>query len=617
MELNVKKFATLLICLLMFVTCGLAGCAGFGINKVKYYNEVLAVVGETEITRHELLVAYNSYGQNYFVSQDNQTEKDAMNSTLDLLIDRESLYQYARANDTIYRPSEYQVNNAITDMFESLDTSMDTYVSTAKKIFNIKADNQTEEESNQPTEYSLDDYKYTKRAEVKFDGEEYYISYIIEEEGDFDCIIENDNLLTTFENKEIITDIMDSYLKDFRDRLTIDEEENADRLYNKALSLFAKDLIEYERYLRNDGKAYNQETNDLIYRFIERTFESEIKSLYLENIRTHYLETERLNMNKLITKYNALVNKSYIMYDEDHTTYKNDIKEIGTDGDTILYHPTMTDGTKFGYFIHTLISFSDDQKTAIKNADKIIKDSDRLASIANTISETEVIKREYNSDANTYTEGDKIATIDEIIAEYEKIYNMPNDYDSNKPNESARLNAFIDFMFTYTGDDGTMSAGMPYVVGNNGFSGMEQAFTDESIALMNSGELGAMSNTRTADNKTDYNKLCVSSYGIHFIMFIGDVNTFDINRNASVYIETEDRANDTVGHNLYTKILNPMTEETYFDMLFDTVYPANNDEVYTSNTGYSDEEERLIGIIQKTNPVKKYTTKIKATKTRI
>ncbi|MFQ6752378.1 MAG: hypothetical protein ACLRFL_02285 [Clostridia bacterium] len=610
-----KKFATLLICLLMFVTCGLAGCAGFGINKVKYYNEVLAVVGETEITRHELLVAYNSYGQNYFVSQDNQTEKDALNSTLDLLIDRESLYQYARANDATYRPTEYQVNNAISEMFESLDTSMDTYISTAKKIFNIKTDDQAEEETTEPTEYSLEDYKYTKRAEVKFDGEEYYISYIIEEEDDFDCIIKNDNLLSDFENSDIISDIMDSYLEDLRERLTDDEEDNADILYNKALSLFAKDLIEYERYLRDNGKAYNQETNDLIYRFIERTFESEIKSLYLENIRTHYLKTERLSMNKLITKYNAMVNKSYIMYDEDHDTYKKDIKDIGTDGDTILYHPTLTDGTKFGYFIHTLISFSEDQKTAIKNADKIIKESDRLTSIANTISETEVTKREYVSESKTYVEGDTTATIDEIIAEYEAIYNKPNDVEQLE--ESDKLQAFLDFMFTYTGDTGTMSAGMPYVVGTNGFSGMEQAFTDESIALMNSGEIGAMSNTRTADNKIDYNKLCVSSYGIHFIMFIGDVNVFDINREASVYIESEDRADDTVGHNLYTKILNPMTGETYFDMLFDTVYPASNDEVYTSNTGYSDEEERYISTIQQTNPVKRYTTKIKATKTRI
>ncbi|MBR2969490.1 MAG: hypothetical protein IKC49_00345 [Clostridia bacterium] len=608
-----KKFTTLLICLLMFVTCGLAGCAGFTINKVKYYNEVLAVVGETEITRHELLVAYNSYGQNYFVSQGNQTEKDALNSTLDLLIDRESLYQYARANDATYRPSEYQVNNAITDIFESLDTSMDKYISTAKKIFNIKSEDQTEEETTDPTEYSLDDYKYTKRAEVLFDGEEYYISYIIEEEDDFDCIINNDNLLSDFENSEIITDIMNSYLADLQERLRLDEEDNAQAIYDKVLSLFAKDLIEYERYLRNDGKAYNQETNDLIYRFIERTFESEIKSLYLENIRTHYLKTEKLSMNKLITKYNALVNKSVTMYDEDHETYKKEIKDIGTKGDTILYHPTLTDGTKFGYFIHTLISFSEDQKTAIKNADNIIKESDRLASIANTISETESIKRDVSFDEETgakiYTEGDKTATIDEIIAEYEKIY--------NKPNDSERLDAFLDFMFTYNTDPGSMSAGMPYVVGNNGFSGMEQAFTDESVALMTAGEVGAMSNPHNDNNKIDFNKLCVSSYGIHFIMYIGDVNAFDINPDANVYIETENRANDTVGHNLYTKELNPLTGESYFDMLFDEVYPASNDEVYTSNTGYSDEEERLIGIIQKTNPVKKYTTKIKATKTRI
>ena len=51
MEFNVKKFSAILICLLMIITCSLAGCATFSINKVKYYNEVLATVDETKITR--------------------------------------------------------------------------------------------------------------------------------------------------------------------------------------------------------------------------------------------------------------------------------------------------------------------------------------------------------------------------------------------------------------------------------------------------------------------------------------------------------------------------------------------------------------------------------------
>ena len=104
----------------MIITCGLAGCATFSIDKVKYYNEVLATVDETKITRFDLLNAYNSYGKNYFVQQMGKSEEEALTETLDLLIDREALYQYALDNNNLYKPTEYQVNEIVKEMFEKV-----------------------------------------------------------------------------------------------------------------------------------------------------------------------------------------------------------------------------------------------------------------------------------------------------------------------------------------------------------------------------------------------------------------------------------------------------------------------------------------------------------------
>ena len=92
MEFTVKKFSALILCCLMIITCSLAGCAGFSIDRVKYYNEIVAKVGDTNITRYDLLSAYNNYGSTYFVDQDGQSESEAMSSTLDLLVERELLY---------------------------------------------------------------------------------------------------------------------------------------------------------------------------------------------------------------------------------------------------------------------------------------------------------------------------------------------------------------------------------------------------------------------------------------------------------------------------------------------------------------------------------------------
>ena len=106
-----KKFTAVILCLLMIVTLSLSGCAGFSINPVKYYNEVVARVGETNITRFELVNAYNSYGSTYYSTQQGLSESEAMDKTLDLLINREILYQYATANNDKFKPNAYQMND--------------------------------------------------------------------------------------------------------------------------------------------------------------------------------------------------------------------------------------------------------------------------------------------------------------------------------------------------------------------------------------------------------------------------------------------------------------------------------------------------------------------------
>ena len=147
MEFNVKKLSAIIICLLMIMTCSLAGCATFSIDKVKYYNEVLAKVGDTNITRFEVLNAYNSYGNSYYVQQMGKSESEAIEETLDLLTDRETLYQYALA-DATFKPTTRQINEIADEMFTSLDEQMAEYISTAKSMLNIKSSANEEEKKD-------------------------------------------------------------------------------------------------------------------------------------------------------------------------------------------------------------------------------------------------------------------------------------------------------------------------------------------------------------------------------------------------------------------------------------------------------------------------------------
>ena len=627
-----KKLSAILLCCLMIFTCSLAGCATFSIDRVKYYNQVVATVGDTDITRHDLVTAYNSYGYSSFVTQQGQTESEAMSSTLDLLIDRELLYQYALDQGDKYRPREYQVNEVIKEIFDSLDEQMDDYITEAKGILNIEISSGNTEEEEDETAYLRTDYKYQKRATVTkntiyyADADktitsdtptEYYdVTYEIKYTGDntdnegdntdnevSDSVLtgENKKYLSDFTNREIIQVIMDTYLSHLKDNVLYNENANdKERIYDKVLSLMAEDLINYEYYLRDEnGNEYSKNKNDLIYRYFERTYDSQIQSQYLTNIRDYYLENENLSIQLLLDEFNRLYTNSYNSYVNRLDRYKNDIQDIGTSGDTVLYHPTdlgYENGTKtqFGYFIHTLINLNSTQLAELemlKNNPEINPDSEYYkTTISNILSQSSI---EYRGAKGTVAGSTTLAN---VMKEYENI---------------DGLSDFIDFMFKYTGDTATLSAGMPYVVGNNGYSGMKEAFTDEAVRLMTEGNVGDMS--KSINISTSIDDICITSYGIHLLYYVGPIDSFDVqygDRNAVCIHDKTDGSR----YNLFEKPLNPLTGETYFDMLFDAVYPAESDESnYTSNTGYSDHEELLIELSQAKHTVTKYTTILNST----
>ncbi|MBR1988800.1 MAG: SurA N-terminal domain-containing protein [Clostridia bacterium] len=608
-----KLFALLIICLLT-ITGTLAGCATFSIDKVKYYNEVVAKVGDKNITRYELLNAYESYGYNAYSVQGSKSEKEAIAETLELLIDRELLYQYGLENKDLYKPNDYQVNQAIQNIFDNLDSQFDSLISQAKLILDIKTEKPQEEPetTSDAKVYNFSkDYKYNKRAEIVIEDGKYVIQYIVEPEKVLeanDALVDIE-IIKDYENKDIVADIIDAYfihLNEEHDYLGND----LNKVVSKAISIMTTNIINNQYYLRDEnGKPFSKETKDIIRRYFEDYFDSEIKSLYLENIRTDYLtkESKTFDLNELIEEYDYLVGNDQKKYKNRESAYKEALKGAGTNADSILHHRDLSDDTKFGYFVHTLLTFSEGQKTAITQLDNKLKagiisqetyDKEYGLILANT----KVMYREQsiNDDGETiYTETETKKSLGEIINDYNKVDN---------------LEEFIDFMFKYTGDaDSTLKAGMPYVVGTNGNSKMVEEFNAEAIRLMGLGK-DSMSDTISIDNDMvdiDAQNLCVTSYGIHLLYYVGEVGSTDIDPEYAVINLDENDVN-----NLFKVNLNPLTEKSYFDMLFDVVYPAGSTtENYTSNNGYSDFEKGITDSLD--NKVTRYSTKIKGTKTNI
>lgn len=76
-------------------------------------------------------------------------------------------------------------------------------------------------------------------------------------------------------------------------------------------------------------------------------------------------------------------------------------------------------------------------------------------------------------------------------------------------------------------------------------------------------------------------------------------------------ITTEELGALTI-QDLYAETLNEATGETYLDRVFDLVYPAGSNGMFTSNTQYSDFEQILVESLYSIYPVELYETKIKA-----
>jgi len=580
-----KKFTMLVICLLIGLTCCLSGCSTFSINYVKYYNETVAVVNDEKISRFDLINAYNNYGHSYYVSQQGKTEKEALNETLDLLIERKLLADYSSETYTL---TDYEVNEVYNAVLNSLDDSFDNYKADSRKTLDIDAVKDAEEEKSETT-YTKEGYKYTKRAEL-LPGN--IIDYIDPEEKQissyaFSNSEEDKKFITAFNTKsknEIVERIYAKFIENASNNKF--DEARYSEIYDMSMAKFSKYLISYENYLRDEnGNKYSTDTPSLIKRLIGRMYDSELESAYIEKLQSEYLKTSTdLSVDKLLTKFETLVETDWAKYENSLTDYYNYLKTIGSNAEMVYFTPS--DATaKFGYFLHVLLPLDETITSAI--------DKEKDLGIYNEAGLKEKIQSLITDETHQARGEDGLLNEAEI-----RVLDILEEYGR----DVSDLDSFIDFMFKYTSDTATLTADMPYVIGYEGekeYSGMVEEFTDEAIRLMKS----------SSENFTAKDDFIITQYGIHLLYYMGDVSAdFDYASRKNVTISYDKNAEN----NLYYTYTNELTGKTYFDILFDLVYPADDSGVYASDNGYSEFEEEKVEQLKKGN-VTRYTTKIKGT----
>ena len=570
--------------LLLVISCCFAGCSTFKVDEVKYYNETVAEVNGYKITRHELINSYNNYGYNYYVSQQGQSKEKALNSTLNLMIDRKLLVDYIKKDDN-YTLSNYDVNNIYQKTLDSLDSSFSSYLTSAREIFDVDEPEKADEEEAS-TVFKKADYQYKKRATLEYgsnrivyvdDSEEIIEPYAYALDQDF---VDNYSSKT---KDEIVTKIYTQFIKNTNNNRY--NEKDFDKLQSKALSLMSKYLISYEYYLRDDcGNRYSTDTKSLIKRLIERVYDNEVESAYISNFEDYYVKNSVLSVTVLEEKYRELCADAHAKYVNALTDYYNYLKTIGSDEEMVYYTPNNATG-KFGYFLHTLLPLDKDIISQINDLKSMNNyGEEELKTAINNIVVNET-HQERNTETGELIDGEQ--RIGDILEEYQSSVNSEND--------------FIDFMFRYTSDTATLTANKPYVIGYDGetkYSGMVEEFTNEAIRLME--------NNLTKTAGQDY---IITEYGVHLLYYVGEVKAdFNYEDRNSVVASYD----DTIANNLYYTYANEKIGKTYFDVLFDLCYPASSGSIYASSNGYTEYEESLIEGLKGDNVVI-YKTKLNNT----
>ena len=574
----------------MVLTSCLTGCSTFSINYVKYYNETVATVNNYNITRFELLNAFDNYGEDYFVTQQGKSKKEGVEETLNLIIERKLLEDYAKS-DNHYKLSEYDINNIYQKVLDYMQESFDTHLVNARKMLDMsEIKDKEEEESEEETAYKMSGYTYKKRAELLVGDIIDYLDDSEKEEVINDYALGNKDVdvdyVTNYSSKsknDIITKLYTKFIANAG--INRYNEENYSILYHKAMNSLAKYLISYEHYLRDEnGKPYSTDTPSLLKRLIGRAYDNEVQSAYIANLEDYYVENTNLSLDKLITKYKTLTETDFAKFENNTTAYYDYLKTIGTDAEMIYYTPSTAkndEDTEFGYFLHVLLPLDE---AITKNIIDVVKDGDYdEAGIKAYIAEK--IANETHQRRNLETG----------LLEEQEIYitDILNDYKSVQS-----LDDFKRFMFEYTSDTATLTAKQPYVIGYNGetnYSGMVEQFTEEAVRLMKE--------DITMTSSEDY---IVTTYGIHLLYHLGEVEAripYEI-RNAVTISRDK-----SLKYNLYYTYANELTKQTYFDVLFDLVYPASEGSVYASANGYTDFEKGLVERLKKDN-VEIYRTKL-------
>ncbi len=545
-----KKFAGILMSFCLLCMGLLAGCSLVEPNYKNYYNQVVAVVEnkttkeKSEITKRDLITAYQSYGYTY-EQYYGYTREEAVKYSLELLENRKITIMTAESEFGINKKGDGLSDKEKTylwqEVVDSLNENLDIYYDNV-----IGATDEEEENSDITFE------GYEKNATIEEQDGRYVIKKTNTEE----------DLLANFHptvNRDFYKEEDHNLIyENFRDNVI-----NSNDDYKKAFDNYFKELkaMEYGMGLSTDAPSVFNREIDRLYNVAYENYILEKYSYSNKNLDS----LSSITPAQIVNLYTSKVKASYTQYVlEEDSAYDTNVQESLND---VYYFKNDDSSTKFFTVANVLFKFTDEQQA---QHDAIVAKMEKddggyyheqyEQELDKLYSQITPVLRQYNEETGIYEEVEDTNNLTVEDAYNKMVIALTSAQAEGVNKVGDTINEFI---YTYGEDTGMFNAESNYVIGidseGNAVSSFVESFNDAAIELYNNGngQIG------------DISGLVRSEYGIHVLFYTGPcVNLFD-------GIDSSFTLNENAIETLYNIRVNILVDKTYFDVLYDEIYADN------------------------------------------
>lgn len=588
-----KKIATLLMILFICVSV-FAGCNLFDTNNYASLKSIVATSGDIEITREQLITAYNSSGY-YYSQYYGYSQEKALEKTISDLIDRQNLLNYVddlSEKDNRYKLTEAEEYATIKETWSYVDSNLKEYIKKVKKDLKLNSEELAlDEEETKDSEYQAKEI-YSQKFELDDNGR------IIQKAKSNNSYVPSTYSLYNYNYKTRIDSSNEDYSTLVWNRYITDLKISQSKLGYKDLS----DDVVFKRELDRIHKTNIENAKLKKYQEI---YESTFGLEYDSKNDIYFVKTETLNL--IIDKYTSIYDSNKELYNLSYN--KNNILDL--EDDLNLFYNTVTNSTsRKDYFyygsptdeeklltcVHILVKFSQDQLDDIsEHKNDPLLQGNLDAVLAQDKSQENTFATERNEDGYEIADN-KISVKDLYQALLKEIDEEINVTPSNELYLEKVVEIFDKYIYKYNQDSGIINAKFDYVVGTK-TSAMVKSFTEVVRKLYNNGE----ANYNAVSYKAEYDENVTINFpngvgyagaisepfleeasnytGYHIVLFTGVLK--------NTVAETLDVSN------VFEKLGNVKTSIGYGQNLFEYVYDM------IASSDYSTHQSNILNTVRK------------------